>query len=461
MKTPKRKPKPGIAKTEERVRKAVGILGDALDDYEAKHPHWRSEVLVSLVHWSLRSLRHYIEDRREKEISWENPFVELPYAVEWNWEASRTRGDDYGGFLYGNITDTNVADQGTAVATLTGIMARLMTAHTLGDLTNWVRFAKRGDYHTPCLPLELAAALNSIRPEGKRREAFEEVTRPFSIGAALVDYGTEELREGERVSKKVAAQLAKLSDLIDIPPLRLSGEVNGRKVEMSLIFQIHPLITDHLEERAYHPITIGLHFMPDVSGHEVVFENPAKWPTKDRAAFWEGLFQALDKLFRQLLPKEESEDSVILTVNAQLKIPASHWKPESTGGTMKMIAEALAQAGEVGHIQVQKKGWAQQQERKRCAVCGFTHDHAFTQILGASQEPITLAGVLPDIVRCVHGAHEKGFSRLSTKDEGLLRTCGKYGHPSKAFYDRGQSAAYKVLFDTSRRGFMALRGFRT
>ena len=73
--------------------------------------------------------------------------------------------------------------------------------------------------------------------------------------------------------------------------------------------------------------------------------------------------------------------------------------------------------------------------------------------------PVTLAGALPDIVRCVHAAHEKGFPRLSTKDDGLLRRCGSYRYPSKAFYDLGQSAAYKVLFDTSRRGFIALRGF--
>jgi len=92
-----------------------------------------------------------------------------------------------------------------------------------------------------------------------------------------------------------------------------------------------------------------------------------------------------------------------------------------------------------------------------CAACGLRHDPSLCQIILPSGQTITLAGVLPDIVRCIHRAHEKGFACLSTKDEELLKTCGGYGHPCKAFDDLGKSAAYKALFDTSRRGFVAFR----
>jgi hypothetical protein len=34
-----KKPGPSMTEKKKRVRKAVGILGDALDDYDAKHPH--------------------------------------------------------------------------------------------------------------------------------------------------------------------------------------------------------------------------------------------------------------------------------------------------------------------------------------------------------------------------------------------------------------------------------------
>jgi len=94
-----------------------------------------------------------------------------------------------------------------------------------------------------------------------------------------------------------------------------------------------------------------------------------------------------------------------------------------------------------------------------CPTCGLIHGSQFTSILipAAKPIPVTLSGVLPDIVACVHKAQAQGHARLSTKDETLQRICGGYRSPSKAFHDLRQSAAYRALFDTSRRGFISLR----
>jgi len=78
----------------------------------------------------------------------------------------------------------------------------------------------------------------------------------------------------------------------------------------------------------------------------------------------------------------------------------------------------------------------------------------------AGEPPLLLGGVLPEIVRLVHQAHEQGFPALSTKAEALVKACGGYRHPCKAFDDLKQRAAYQQLFDTRRRGFIALRGRR-
>ncbi len=447
------------ADKETRVARAVGALEMALVDYEAEHPHWRIEVLISLIRWSVRSLQHYIEDRRDREITWEQPFVELQYPIEWDWPASRMQGDEHGRILYGSIDEANVAGRRLAVKTLSQIMTRAMNACTLGDMTNWARFSKRGDHYTPYLPLELAEELNAIKGKRARRQVFEELTRPFSIGAGLVDFETMELRENESVSPQVAAQLAELPNAIDFPAIGFSGEVNGRRFDLSLVFLIHPLITDQVEEKAYHPITVGLQFEPEIVENKVILENPAEWSRKDRAKFWKELLEALDKLTDELIPKEESEESVIITVNAQLKVPVSRWKPENRGSTMKMVTDALSAGGEVTGIQMRTEGAGDQMRSDHCPVCGCTHDRSFTQVVVSGHEPITIAGVLPDILRCVHAAHEKGLPRLSTKDDELLRLCGGYSHPSKAFYDLGQREAYKIIFDTSRRGFIAMRQF--
>jgi hypothetical protein len=54
MAKPSKKPTPSIAEKEDRVRKAVRVLREALDNYEQAHPHWRIEVLVSLIKWSVK-----------------------------------------------------------------------------------------------------------------------------------------------------------------------------------------------------------------------------------------------------------------------------------------------------------------------------------------------------------------------------------------------------------------------
>ena len=121
--------------------------------------------------------------------------------------------------------------------------------------------------------------------------------------------------------------------------------------------------------------------------------------------------------------------------------------------------DAQAQAGEVVAISVQPAGSPPAiSPPAACAVCGWQHDAGFTQVRLDEAEVVCLRGVLPDIVALVHRTHERGLPALSTKDDELLEVCRGYMHPCKAFDDLKQRAAYKLLFDTSRRGFISLRG---
>lgn len=459
MSNPSKKPPPTTAEEKERIKKAVGSLGAALGNYKKDHPNWRIEVMISLLRWSLSCLKHHVEHARNKAITWEQPFLTVHYPVKWDWNASRTRGERYGRILCGDITHTSVVDKTAAVKTLSQIMVRVLNAEALSDLTSWVRFAKRGERYAAYLPPKLVDHLNSIKAKSRRQEVYEQIVHPFSIGAALVDYGPGELRNRGRIPNKAAKQLARISDLVDVPDFRFTIDRDGRKIEMSLVFQIHPLVTDHDTEKAYHAITVGLFFKPKFSDGEVVIENPARWSSKGRAEFWKELFRTLDTLAQQFFPNKGSQDYVVLTVNSQLKIPAQAWKPENRGNTMKAVTDALSLKGDVLQFNIQTDECQNRAHQESCLVCGFKHDREFTQFLAPDYTTFTLAGRLPDIARCVHRAHEKGFERLSTKDEELLRRCGSYRNPCKAFYDLRQSAAYKALFDTSRRGFIALRGF--
>jgi hypothetical protein len=278
------------------VEKYVPIFQNVVGDYERKHPHWRIEVLVSLIKWKLKSLKHYIEDTRASEITWENPFVESRYPVEWNWKSRRHGDIIYGGHIFGKITKRNTADKRTAKKTLAKIMACHFNTMALGGFTKGAWFEKQGNYYTPYLPVELSAELNAIKSKRARQEVFAQIVRPFSIGAASIDYDYREFKTGARVPKRVVKQLASINQQMDIQRIGFSGDVNGRKIEMLLVFQIHPLIADYDEKKAYHRIIVGLCIPPQVIGTEIIETTPADWPRSDRETLWAGLLQEVEKI---------------------------------------------------------------------------------------------------------------------------------------------------------------------
>jgi hypothetical protein len=228
---------------------------------------------------------------------------------------------------------------------------------------------------------------------------------------------------------------------------------------LALIFQIHPLIANFDEKKAFHPVTTGLFIEPKREGNKMVTKTPANWPRKDRDTLWVELFQAVDKLGHELIPKEEIQDSVVLKVNAELKVPAARWHPQMRSDKIKEITETLARAGVLQSIAVAPVAdGAGKPGAESCAICGWTHDAGFTQIVTGEGDPIFLRGACSEIARLVHLAHERGLPSLSTKDQDLLNACGGYHHPCKAYGDLKRQAEYKRLFDTSRRGCITLRG---
>ncbi len=134
--------------------KYLPLCQKVVEDYERDHPHWRIEVLFSLIRWSLRSLKHYIEDVHDPEITWASPLVELHFPIEWNWKVKLTDNLARGGHIFGKFTNKNTATKELAIKTLSETMARQFNAMTLAELTNWAWFEKRNSYFLPIFPHE-------------------------------------------------------------------------------------------------------------------------------------------------------------------------------------------------------------------------------------------------------------------------------------------------------------------
>lgn len=453
------KPKKTKATATERraaVQDALRLVQNAVRNYQSDHKNWHLEVIFSLITWGLKNLRVFLDGapKSKQQVPWEHPFVTVNYPVDWDWGAAKQRGEEYGRVLCGKVTHQSLSEKPTARNELTKLLVSILTCSALGDLTNHVRLSKRGDAYRAYLPSPVVEYLESISSKTKRDGLFNQIIRPFSIGAASIDLDLDALRDRQSIPKKAAKQLRNISNLIDIRGIRLSGDVNEHKIDMSLIFQIHPLVTDIELERAYYPLTVGLFVEPKITRRGILIDGPGKWSAKDRDQFWKQLFQQLDERIRGLFPKDSAQ-YLILNVNSQLKVSRSDWT-EDPAGITKKVTEALSLAGQISQLNFETSENSVV-SGSSCTICGMVHDPMFMRIALPSGEVFDLTGVLSDIVQCVHLAHERGEVRLFIKNDELVKVCGGYRFPSKAFYDLGQATAFKALFDTSKNSYIRLR----
>jgi hypothetical protein len=277
-------PKPDSFTADE-VKEHISKLRKALGEYEKDHPHWRIEVLVSLIRRGLLGLKRQLEARDGNRATWDHPIVELLYPIEWDWTAPRDDSILTRKLTSGQLTKDNTVDAKTTAKTLTEIMVRQLNIMALQDFTNHVWLEKFEGQYNSILPAEVCAKLDSIKDKRARQDALDRLVRPFSIGAASIDYGTMEFRDGAKIPKHVEKQLKHIEELIDIPHIGFSGEINGRKVEVSLIFQLKPLVIDYDRRQAYHAITAGLFSPPRIADGHLVSSMPINWPQSDLDIF--------------------------------------------------------------------------------------------------------------------------------------------------------------------------------
>jgi hypothetical protein len=316
----------------------IKIFNNALEDYESKHPHWHFEVLVSLIKWGIRNLKHFIEEKRDSKITWKSPFVELHYPVELDWKSPRDGDILHGKQILGKFTKEDTGDVKALTKTLAGMMAARFNVMALGHFTNGTWFEKRANAYIPYLPVEFDAAIKKIEDKQKQHEAAEEVFRPFSIGATRIDLPSK-LKHNARLPKKVAEQLGAASQRMDIPGVSFSGDVNSRKIWAGLIFEIHPLTIDYDKQKAYHAVTIGLAFEHKLAGNNLISLTPAKWPRADREIFWNEILQSLNKLTEWLIPKNERQASIIMKDNEGLEIIRTISNPKDIEAAKKWITD--------------------------------------------------------------------------------------------------------------------------
>ncbi len=198
--------------------------------------------------------------------------------------------------------------------------------------------------------------------------------------------------------------------------------------------------------------------MKPIEKYFPILQNALDQYEKDHPHWRAEILVSIMKMKEMLISKDNHQKSIILPVNSKLKIPAEWWQPENRSATIKSMADIQGRVGEIIEFSIgQPDSVLSSSHQKTCNVCRWVHDVGFTQIKMNNDKVISLGGVLPNIVAAVHRAHENGLPALSTKDPSLLRICGSYDHPSKAFDDLKHGEDYKTLF-ARKRGFISLYG---
>jgi hypothetical protein len=329
-----------------RINRYIEVFKRVLDAHERDHPNWRLESLFWLMEWGLINLRRHVESSADHQITWDSPFFDLHYHIDWNWENKRIDT--------GRLTKANTRTKKVASATLAKLLVKHLSILALQQFTNNTGFEKRGDRFVPIIGHDVGSFLAAIKSKRERDKAFRQAFHPFSMGAGRVGFDLDSIKPNAPIPKSMVKELAESHELM-MPPLSWTGSVDGHSFQISLIFQIHPFVIDFDKKDAHFPITVGLHLSPGkdvkpgafLEAMEEPWLDPKTWRKSDRQKFWNDLIESLRDLSRTLGPTPPPEIAeAIVSITAKIKVISKGDDRLAAVLTSKMLA-ALNETGQV------------------------------------------------------------------------------------------------------------------
>jgi len=307
------------------------VYGKLLDDLPDK---FYLATFAEIIRGGLNTLRHCIENPEDSGVSWESPWVEAHYPVEWNWERGHIlnfkipeslleaarKGED----PFKTRTDevAKMAQDLTAAASSPAI---------LSQLTHGVEVKVKEDQEDEVLFLEpkMEKEWEALKTDEERDAYLDKVREPFSIGGLetfdkengkgiIIHFDHLDIKKEDTPPPLGSETIKRLKDL---PSLIFDVEDEGRELKGSVVIMIHPLVVDEDKREAYFPVVVGLVFAPpEIKEGEDPVINPAAWAGDEekQKTFFKGLWELLlEKMPRKLAGEEEApEPSKLVPVGA-------------------------------------------------------------------------------------------------------------------------------------------------
>jgi len=255
-----------------------------LEGYLESNPELSTIKLVQLLSESILRLRKYIENPKEKDITWDNPYIELKYAVEFS------DNDELPPIIYTEDTQ----DKNTEEVFYNTLFNEYPLSVLLREMTDSIVVFKEGDKIEPRVST-LNEHLRKLT--GAKRERY------------LRELGEKHFSKNKKPTLTLLFKL-ELSD--DKEPKRRQKTARG-----SFLFDVSPLYADEDSRKASYSVIAGL----DIKGYK-----PINWSKEEKKEFWE----ALDKGLKAYTP-QESFDFLEKLIEPEVKPIIPEVKPVIKG----------------------------------------------------------------------------------------------------------------------------------
>jgi len=231
----------------------------ALEGYLDSNPELSTIKLVQLLSESILHLKKYIENPKEKDITWDNPAIQLKYAVEYSDNELELPFI----FYEEDTQEKNIEEL---------ILNRLFNDYPLSvllrEMSDYITVFKQGDK----IEARISPQNEHLKKlTGAKRERY------------LSELGEKYLSDNKKPTLTLPFKLD-FSD--DKEPKRRRKTSKG-----NIIFDVSPLFVDLDSGEVNYTVIAGL----DIEGYK-----PIDWSKEEKKEFWE----ELDKAFKTYAPQE-------------------------------------------------------------------------------------------------------------------------------------------------------------
>lgn len=244
-------------------------LEECLNQYEQKDPNWLSLLICRLIKVAMVSLQRLIDNPNEQNISWDNPWVEIQFSLEWDWSKKY------------NLSTQALAEQVTKI--FSSSIKNLRVFQLLNPKATYKQDNKFFD-------LNSSTPLLDIIVENERKPLLLNLSEPITF---RISSPQETSQNNSLISNFTIYEM-----LINFPDLIVKAKLNDQNLEVCIVTEFTPLVIDKDVQRAYYPVAIGL-VLDD--------SNLSTLLTDSTLGFWQNLFNSLDVVINSLSTKQPIE----------------------------------------------------------------------------------------------------------------------------------------------------------